>query len=122
MNTVHRINNALAQILALLNVAAAAVLCGLLALLINIRDLLAESLRQRGGLGPGRLTGPEGTPSGHIRPGAAAGGRNHPQGRSKAEDGAAHRQPRLPTHDQALRPQAGGDLSGRSRENRHLTL
>ena len=77
MNTVHRINNALAQILALLNVAAAvvvvvisagagsmwfgsfgffagallgtaAVLCGLLALLINIRDLLAESLRQRG--------------------------------------------------------------------------
>ena len=47
MNTIHRINNALAQILALLNVAAAAVLCGLLALLINIRDLLAESLRQR---------------------------------------------------------------------------
>ena len=78
MNTVHRINNGLAQILALLNVAAAivvvlitagagymwfgslgffagallgtaaaAVLCGLLARLINIRDLLAESLRQR---------------------------------------------------------------------------
>ena len=84
MNTVHRINNALAQILALLNVAAAvvvvlisagagylwigsfgffagallgtaaaAVLCGFLALLINIRDLLAESLRQA------RLTGSE---------------------------------------------------------------
>ena len=78
MNTIHRINNGLAQIVAFLNVAAAivvvlitagagymwfgslgfiagallgtaaaAVLCGLLALLINIRDLLAESLRQR---------------------------------------------------------------------------
>ena len=49
MNTIHRINTGLAQILALLNVAvaAAAVLCGLLALLINIRDLLAESPRQR---------------------------------------------------------------------------
>ena len=39
MNTIHRINNALAQILAFLNVAAAvaaaAVLCGLLARLIN---------------------------------------------------------------------------------------
>ena len=33
---------------ALLGIAAAAVVCGLLALLINIRDLLAESLRQRG--------------------------------------------------------------------------
>ena len=32
---------------ALLGTAAAAVLCGLLARLINIRDLLAESLRQR---------------------------------------------------------------------------
>ena len=79
MNTIHRINNGLAQILAFLNVAAAivvvlitagagymwfgslgffagallgtaaaAVLCGLLARLINIRDLLAESPRQRG--------------------------------------------------------------------------
>ena len=78
MNTIHRINNGLAQILAFLNVAAAivvvlitagagymwfgsfgfiagallgtaaaAVLCGLLARLINIGDLLAESLRQR---------------------------------------------------------------------------
>ena len=47
MNTIHRINNGLAQILAFLNVAAAAVLCGLLALLINIRDLLTEPLRQR---------------------------------------------------------------------------
>ena len=79
MNTIHRINNGLAQILAFLNVAAAivvvlitagagymwfgslgffagallgtaaaAVLCGFLARLINIRDLLAESPRQRG--------------------------------------------------------------------------
>ena len=78
MNTIYRINQALAQVVALLNVAAAvvvvlstaaigytwfgifgfiagallgtafaAVLCGLLALLINIRDLLAESLTRR---------------------------------------------------------------------------
>ena len=78
MNTIHRINHALAQIVALLNVAAAVVvvlitaavgymwsgivgllaglvlglaiatvLCGLLALLINIRDLLAQSLPPR---------------------------------------------------------------------------
>ena len=26
------------------------------------------------------------------------------------------------SHDHALRPKAGGDLSGRSRKNRHLTL
>ena len=79
MNSIYRINHALAQIVALLNVAAAVVvvliaaavgytwsgifgliagvvlrtvlatvLCGLLALPINIRDLLAESLTQRG--------------------------------------------------------------------------
>ena len=48
MNTIQRINHALAQIVAGLNVAAAAVLCGMLALLISIRDLLAESLSQRG--------------------------------------------------------------------------
>ena len=78
MNTIHRINHALAQIVAFLNVAAAVVvvlitaavgymwsgivgllaglvlglaiatvLCGLLALLINIRDLLAQSLPPR---------------------------------------------------------------------------
>ena len=33
---------------AVLGIALATVLCGLLALLINIRDLLAESLTQRG--------------------------------------------------------------------------
>ena len=33
---------------ALVGTVAAAMLCGLLALLINIRDLLAESLAQRG--------------------------------------------------------------------------
>ena len=79
MNSIHRINHAFAQIVAVLNVAAAVVvvlitaaagytwsgflgliaggvlgialatvLCGLLALLINIRDLLAESLTERG--------------------------------------------------------------------------
>ena len=79
MNTIQRINHALAQIVASLNVAAAVVvvltsaaaglrlggifgliagvvlgtvlagvLCGLLALLINIRDLLAQSLTPRG--------------------------------------------------------------------------
>ena len=79
MIIIHRINHALAQIVALMNVAtavlvvllaaavgfqqaglfgliggaligtaAAAVVCGLLALLINIRDLLAESVTQHG--------------------------------------------------------------------------
>ena len=35
-----------------------------------------------------------------------------PEEQRHAGDGAAHRQPRVPTDHQALRPEAGGDLSG----------
>ena len=45
-----------------------------------------------------------------------------PEEQRHAGDGAAHRQPRVPTDHQALRPAAGGDFAGRGGTDRHLGL
>ena len=42
----------------------------------------------------------------------AAGITAYPEEQRHARDGAAHRQPRVPTDHQALRPAAGGDFAG----------